>query len=139
MSSSANWYAVHPSEVWRHWHLALPFVQRALQHQADYDETAVYTNLLSGNMQLWLVYEPDVAVKAAVVTKFINYPLRKVCLIFLLGGDGFAEWGKYLPEVLEPWAKSQGCSHMELRGRDGWARMLGWHKEAIVLRKELDK
>lgn len=136
MSSLADWYHVPAFQVQAHWHLALPFVQRALAYQSDHDENSVYRNLVIGDMQLWLVHEPG-AVKAAVVTRFLQYPLRKVCLIFGLGGDDMEQWIDLLPAVLEPWAKAQGCTHIELRGRAGWERMLGWHREAIVLRKEL--
>lgn len=137
MPSSARVYLVPPHEIQAHWPLALPFVKRSLEYQSDHDDVSVYRNLIAGEMRLWLVYEPGANVKAAVITRNVNFPLTRVCLIFGLGGNDMEEWIHFLPEVVEPWAKSQGCNFIELRGRDGWERLLGWRKTSVVLRKEL--
>lgn len=143
MSSLVNVIRVHPAEIQKFWPLAVGFINKSLDYQSDYDEVAVYRNLVVGEMLLWMVFEPQptpespAVIRAAVVTKFLQYPLTKVCLIFGLGGDGIHDWIHLLPEKIEPWAKAQGCNYIELRGREGWERMLGWAREAVVLRKEL--
>jgi len=137
MSSSVNVYLVPPHEVQAHWPLAETLVRKALSRQTDYEEVAVYRSLITGERRMWLVHKPPHNVVAVLITSFALYPLSKVCVVFALGGNDMDEWLHFLPDLVEPWAKAQGCSHMELKGRDGWERVLGWRKEAVVLRKEL--
>ena len=72
-----------------------------------------------GNMQLWP------ASNSAAVTEIIQYARKKVCNVFLAGGD--------LDEItcridsLAEWAKSLGCDSMTLYGRTGWERVLDSH------------
>ena len=72
-----------------------------------------------GNMQLWT------SKNSAAVTEIIQYARKKVCNVFLAGGD--------LEEIicridsLTEWAKSQGCESMTLYGRKGWERVLDSH------------
>ena len=86
--------------------------------------------LVEGEMQL------IAGENAAIVTQIIRYPRLKTCLVVLAGGD-LEEIKRKQPEF-EVWAKTLGCSRVEIDGRDGWARALdGYHKARVVLQKEL--
>lgn len=137
MSSSVSVYLVPPHEIQQHWSISRAMIQKALSRTPDYDEVSLYRSLVLGERRLWLVYTPQSEVVASVITSIAVYPLSKVCLIFAIGGDDMGEWLHFLPTVVEPWAKAQGCTHMELKGRSGWEKVLGWKKHAVVLRKEL--
>ena len=73
--------------------------------------------------------------KSAIVTEIVDYPQKAMCRIWLAGGD--------LDELLEAeaaiaaWAKTLGCSGMEIIGRRGWSRKLESYREsAVVLMKD---
>jgi len=73
--------------------------------------------------------------KSAIVTEIVDYPQKAMCRIWLAGGD--------LDELMEAeaaiseWAKTLGCSGMEIIGRRGWSRKLESYREsAVVLMKD---
>ena len=73
--------------------------------------------------------------KSAIVTEIVDYPQKAMCRIWLAGGD--------LDELLEAeaaiaaWAKTLGCSGMEIIGRRGWSRQLkDYRQSAVVLMKD---
>ena len=75
--------------------------------------------------------------KSAIVTEIVDYPQKAMCRIWLAGGD--------LDELLDAeaaiceWAKTLGCSGMEIIGRRGWSRTLKNYREsAVVLMKDFD-
>ena len=74
--------------------------------------------------------------KSAIVTEVVDYPKQSVCRIWLAGGD--------MDELLEAekqiavWARSIGCTGMEIIGRKGWQRVLTeYTPQSVVLTKEL--
>ena len=73
---------------------------------------------------------------SVIVTEVVDYPKKAVCRIWLAGGemDELIEAEKSIVE----WAKSHGCSGMEIIGRKGWERQLKDYKAAsTVLIKEI--
>ena len=92
----------------------------------------IVNSVLEGKMQLWP------ASQSCLVTEITLYPRKKVCHIFLGGGE--------LQEVLDiyryvvQWAIDQGCSSLTTTGRKGWARVLkdeGWESHLVLLEKRL--
>jgi len=74
--------------------------------------------------------------KCAIVTEIVDYPRRSVCRIWLAGGD--------LDELIDAekdiaqWARSIGCSGMEIIGRKGWQRKLtDYQPKSTVFVREL--
>ena len=74
--------------------------------------------------------------KCAIVTEIVDYPRRSVCRIWLAGGD--------LDELIDAekdiaqWARSIGCSGMEIIGRKGWQRKLkDYEPKSTVFVREL--
>jgi len=73
---------------------------------------------------------------SVIVTEVVDYPKKSVCRIWLAGGnmDELVEAEKKI--VL--WAKSHGCSGMEIIGRKGWERQLkDYNAASTVLIKEI--
>jgi hypothetical protein len=104
---------------------ALPYCggRYALEH--------VRERVASGDMQLFA------GERCAVVTEIATWPTGlKVCTVVFGGGD-LAEL-KPLSEFVQAWAKSEGCTQIEIIGRPGWARALGTGRAvATIFRKEL--
>lgn len=73
---------------------------------------------------------------SVIVTEVVDYPQKAVCRIWLAGGemDELVEAEKSIVE----WARSHGCSGMEIIGRKGWERQLKDYTAAsTVLIKEI--
>jgi len=90
--------------------------------------------------QLWVAREGD-GILGAWTTRIVTYHAgAKVCEIVFCGGSAIERWMIPGLNMLEAWAKAQGCDRMEAIGRHGWERMLepyGYRREYIVLEKEL--
>ena len=77
-----------------------------------------------GEKQIWVVWdEPAKDVLAAVVTEIATYPRKKVCHIQICVGAERERWQHHL-QIIEAWAKENGCQGMSLVARPGWSRIL---------------
>lgn len=59
---------------------------------------------------------------AAGVTEVLNFPQKRVCNIWLAGGN-MESLLTMLDDVLV-WAKENNCSEVTVQGRKGWQRVL---------------
>lgn len=90
-----------------------------------------------GAMQLWFVLGSQGEALALVVTEIKNFPGKRVCIVQGLAGLDRGRWMHHLEEI-EAWAKSLGCSRIEVRGRKGMVRVLPAYKlTAVYLEKDL--
>jgi hypothetical protein len=60
----------------------------------------------------------------------------KFCLFLAIGGTKMDEWFKYI-NIVEEWAKSEGCEEMRIYGRPGWAKKTGYEIEYVKMVKRL--
>lgn len=109
----------------------MPAIDRAggTHHPRD-----VLDGLMSGDYQLWTYGD------SAVVTEIYEYPRKKVCHIFLAGGN--MQDIRELHVMIEEWAKEKGCSSLSLAGRKGWARSFltsdqDWSIDLVLMSKDL--
>ena len=73
---------------------------------------------------------------SVIVTEVVDYPKKAVCRIWLAGGE-MNELIEAEKSIVE-WAKSHGCSGMEIIGRKGWERQLkDYNAASTVLIKEI--
>ena len=74
--------------------------------------------------------------RSAVVTEILHYPALRSCRVWLAGGD-LDELLHFLP-ALDNYARSEGCTRIELDGRKGWHRVLeGYEFQRVTLTKDL--
>lgn len=127
---------VSPERVSWWWSSALPHIERVLKRgHGSYKPADVLDRCLAGSYRLWLCFDGQCV--AAVVTEFCNYPQLRTCIVRMLGGRLPPDWNDHLNKI-HVWAKEQGCSAMEVFGREGWARKLdGYELQQVVMRKEL--
>lgn len=72
------------------------------------------------------------------VTTISQYPQKKVCFVFLVGGD-LDSVLSIQPEV-EKFAKSKDCEVLSMIGRLGWKKALksnGWSSDSICMTRVL--
>jgi len=110
-------------------------VEAALREGGDTHSPAdILAGIQSGRYQWWPGLE------SFVVTEIMDYPLKRVCHVFLAGGK--LEEIRNIRTWVEEWARSVGCTAATIYGRAGWERELqgeGWHRTAVCLEKALER
>lgn len=120
-------------EQW--WPLIEPLVAKALKYaDGKYAPENVLEGLKARQYQLWMANVLD----AICVTQIINYPQKRVCIVFLAAGKNMHRWVNEMDETISAWARERGCKSIEMHGRPGWERVLMHNKKLhISLGREL--
>lgn len=116
-----------------YWKEAWALLEPAAKRNGLYTETSVVKALGKGELQLWI------AGSIAALTEIAQYPGIKQASVVLMGGKG---WDESLPclDVLEAWAKANGCKRFVNAGRPGLSKKLkgrGYRMASIVMVKDL--
>lgn len=125
--------------IWPH---ARPFIAAALTRDGGgrYEPADILAALLRGVVRLWISWnDTSKRVEAAVVTEIIDYPRLRELRLWLVGGGNLAAWGRPMRDLLEEFARNQGC-HVVTGGlRKGWLRIggPGWRQTGITFEKRL--
>lgn len=122
-----------------------PAVAKHLRRATDmsggrYTLPALFEKLIEGEYHLWLAYEPDLTVVAAVTSTFTHYPHCRSLHGQFLGGDRLEDWQDKFCEVFDRWGRENRCAFIEFTGRAGWNKQLarnGFKEEFRVYRREL--
>jgi hypothetical protein len=123
------------SEIENVWHRVEPIIAKAVQYSdGKYSTEHVKKSLLSRKMQLWVYVNGDI--KSCAVTQISNYPLKNVCTILFAAGADLHEWLRFMP-MIEEWARENKCDDIDIYGRPGWEKVLGWERIHVVIRKNL--
>ncbi len=131
---------VEPVQAWRlasYWDEASEFLAPAIEAYPDAGLDIETTRQLIEQRvwQLWVVEG-----YAAAVTEIATTYGQKVCTILLLGGRERELWFGQMLEVIEGWARANGCDRMNVVGRKGWERVgapYGYKPVATVFDKGL--
>jgi hypothetical protein len=122
------------------WPRVLPFIRRALDRgDGGHDPEHVREACRSRAAQLWLGLG-EAGLEMVAVTEIRVLPRKRIARIWLLAGSDARGWIGERLEVIEAWARAEGCAALELVGRKGWLRRLpasGWSHKQVVMRKEL--
>jgi hypothetical protein len=135
-----RWFGVPARDLNIWWVSAAPLIERALARgRGEMTAEDVRGFLERRAMQLWLLWD-GARVCGALATELANYPRKRSCILRLFAADAGwrAAWLRLLP-LIEPWAREQGCAAVEVFGRPGWARILGYDIKQVVLSKELQE
>jgi hypothetical protein len=111
------------------------YIKKGLALQDYYCAEDLLEGLCNSSMQLWC-WQDDENIYSACVTTIQFDANDKWCLILCMGGSDHRidEWAPRV-EIIEAWAKMEGCSRMEIYGRIGWARKLNYKVEYTKLSK----
>lgn len=71
---------------------------------------------------LWIAHEGE-EVFGFVVTEFANYPQKKALVMHFTGGVKLELWKDDMLELLQQYARMNGCDMIESFGRQGWAKV----------------
>lgn len=120
------------------WETAIEFLRLALKRTGRVDEADLFTDLLTGEQQLWIGFE-EKEPKAFATTKVYTDHGKRILLIYSIGGKNVSEFWETGVDVFERFARDQNCSLIEFQGRDGWKVLepYGFEKTAVVYQKEI--
>jgi len=124
---------IHSSQVLQIWPDVIEYLRKV--PLPGYRLEDVLAQLLRQEAQLWVAGDPAMA---AVVTELQQLPTMKVCAMWLCGGENMLEWWEPMESTIRSWAEDNGCSAVEIIGRPGWEKLLGYRKTHSVMRLELD-
>ena len=110
-----------------------PWIEAALEYgDGNHTFDDIAAGVLTGRYRLW------VRQNGCAVTEIISYPRKRVCNVFLAGGE--MQVIKDLQAPCEEYAKANGCSSLVLTGRKGWVRALrdnGWSEIHTSLERKI--
>jgi hypothetical protein len=126
---------VDPARVDAIWPHVRPLLSRAFRKRADDTLAAIEADVRAGDSLLWIVWGD--ALLAALTTRIMRTPTRKVLRIECCAGRAIARWIALIAE-LEDYGRREGCDVCRIEGRKGWRAMLRNYREPwIVLEKVL--
>ncbi len=115
------------------WNEVAPFLEKPLRLQSAMSIESVHADCRSGKFHLWLL--PG---KAAFVTEVQQFPMERICMIVLCGGEDMGDWVVDADRTLTRYAASMGCKAMMIVGRSGWSRVNpAYQIQDTVMRKNL--
>ena len=138
MPSSAEWRPVESNDLPAAWSLYAPLVRRVLMaSEGSYNERDVLLALLAGHWRLWAYGVADEEPVSICITEIVNFPRQRKCLVRYISGE-WIHFGKYL-NLMEAYARGEGCNHIEAYMRKGLGRMLppDWKVRHVIMVKEL--
>lgn len=121
--------AIQRVDTAEQFHIEYPRCRNWLIEALNYSENEITErDLLIGLQERdYLLWTTD---NAACVTSLTEWESKRVCVLFLIGGNK----GKAMREILfggqpivEAWAKSMGCDGLLGIGRDLWKNVLPAH------------
>jgi hypothetical protein len=120
-------------EVWPH---VAAMIVHAMRRGGLGDAAEVARRLAAGRALLWLAWDGE-RILAAAVTELGEVGGERLCTIVACGGQGLARFAPLLAG-LERYAVAEGCARMRICGRRGWMRALaGYRLRAVVIEKSL--
>jgi hypothetical protein len=126
-----SWRGIHSARV--HEHFGWLREQLAKIDLHDFTTGQVEHHLRQADLQLWLYRDRQFL----LITEILNRPNNTVLLLRWGVGRFTRQMLVDGRAVVIPWAKSYGCSKVEVAGRPGWKRLLGLKPLVTVYRGEI--
>jgi hypothetical protein len=127
---------VEPSKVSQVWPFVAHLIKSAMVRGGLSDFGSVEQDVKQNLALLWLVWDGE-KVMAAAVTQLTTNNGLKVCTIVACGGEHRERW-LFLIGKLEDHARDEGCARVRICGRRGWTKALdGYRVRSVILEKEV--
>ena len=121
------------------WNQVEPILGKSLlTAHGRYTMKSILREIVNFEQHLWIVFDDDKKIIAALTTRFVNYPDKRLLAGQFLGGEKIMQWRDPMLETLERWAKDNNCDGVEMTGRKGFTKVLaphGWTPEYTVFEK----
>ena len=104
------------------WPRIFPHLSKASDYTfGRYEPEDILEFVVSGDAHLWVVFDGEDII-GITVTRFWEYPRKKCLDMVFIGGDEGFSWKDPMLEILQRWARDNGCEAIESSGRVGFAR-----------------
>ncbi len=115
--------AVLPQDIEYVWSHIEDYMRGAAKYTHGRFEVEDIKNDLTKNriQQLWIAY--DDKVYGAVITEIMEYPRMRVLVMHFTGGVELPKWKADMLELLQRFARDNGCKTIESIGRAGWKKV----------------
>lgn len=129
-------YLIPRGHVAQTWPLVAPYLDQASKAGALQSVEEWLGDCLHDRVQLWVLWV-DETCQGAGITSLVETPHGRTCIINGFAAKTGSEWLPTL-EVIEAWAKSQGCVKVRVYGRVGWTEKLkGYALKGVILDRVL--
>ena len=129
---------IHPDYVSNCWEEVSPLLEKSIgTAHGRYTMDDILREIVNFEQHLWVVFD-DGRILAALTTRFVEYPGKRMLAGQFLGGERIMQWRDEMLTTLERWAKDSKCEGLEMTGRNGFERVLaphGWTPEYVVFEK----
>lgn len=124
-------------EIVSNWPRIATMLAPALNDPQRYTIRDLFDRAMLGRVQLWVAASELRGVLAAFATDVLEYPRSRTLRIFLGAGTDHRAWSDKI-RVLEEYARSRNCQHVEIQGRRGWERVFpDYEHRYVVLAREV--
>ena len=97
----------------------------------------VEADVKSAGAILWVAYV-NRELASAAVTQIDQTERSKVCTVLACGGSGVNNWIQLL-ELIETYARNNGCDLVRFMGRKGWKQLLPEYRtDKVIMEKRLN-
>ena len=112
-------------------------VERCLKkvHNVRWEPEDILDAIRERDMQLWAAVDAE-GLHAILITRLVRYPRVLECELFIWSGRMTDGWRQHL-EVVEQWAREQGCHYMTSMSRRGSAKVVGYTQGLVHTYKGL--
>ncbi len=94
----------------------------------------VFQLLLAARGRLWVSWDYEAEeFEAAAITEIIQSPRTRECRVWLLAGRDWDRWRIELRDMIEAYARSEGCQYVTGSGSRGWIRAIGYKENGVNL------
>lgn len=129
-------YMISPDQLDLVWPSVEKMIDQAYKVVDEIVPPDLLEQLRQRHRQLWIVGDGE-KILAAILTKIVQLPSCRCCLISACAGTEGDRW-LHLIEEIEAFARFEGCGKVQMEGRIGWERKFPRYKRVrIVLEKEL--
>lgn len=130
-SGDCQLVCVDPKEVHKVWpHVARMIRAAVLRTNLSHTHDVEY-DIMNGDALLWLAWNGQ-KIEAAASTIIRETDSEKLCVLTACGGENMHRWVPLL-ELIENWARGEGCKRVRIYGREGWLRILQNYKKTHVI------
>lgn len=108
------------------WPMVATYMDMAAEYTfGRYTAEDIKDSIRNHNHDLWMAFTTDdgVDVKGVVVTNFVQYPRMRCLAMQFTAGEELKDWKAPMLELLQKWARDNGCDRIESSGRPGWPRV----------------
>lgn len=110
---------VPSTDVMKVWPAVEGHLKRVVTRESGHTLQSVLTALQMAHMQMWIIGD----FQGVVVTEMQNRPAERVLFTQFLVGHNMKEWIDDLHDLLEAYARHNGCGALEFNGRKGWNKL----------------